>query len=221
MTSKRENLYENFIRKKRDYIYPEKTRLYRHRILPGFRGGQYTPSNCVYLSLEDHAQAHRLRWKCVGEVQDLIAYLFLTGKTKSAIRVRHWFLKKNQRSAFYNPEIQRKNRQKATKKRKKEGFYGTTKQQVRGKKGALVNKLQGTGGFDPKNLKKARQVQRVKQLNFYDPAFQRRLSLQRWGFEGLFPSPRGELRTSLSETFIEYYCLYSIQKKRKHKTLMT
>jgi len=86
------NLYLNFIEsaKTKKYVHyfsfteNKEEKLERHRILPGFRGGTYDPKNIVWLSRSDHATAHKLRWKTERDIQDLIAWLYMTNKPKTA-----------------------------------------------------------------------------------------------------------------------------------------
>jgi hypothetical protein len=45
-------------------------------------GGTYTPENVVLLTVEQHAEAHRLLWEEHGHWQDKCAWLMLSGQTK-------------------------------------------------------------------------------------------------------------------------------------------
>jgi hypothetical protein len=53
--------------------------LYRHRIKPGHQGGEYTDSNCTYLTLREHIIAHFLLWKINGHLGDYRAYKCMSG----------------------------------------------------------------------------------------------------------------------------------------------
>ncbi len=53
---------------------------HRHRIIPGYQGGQYIPENITYLSRQEHRLVHRLRWKIYGNPADMYAYKILEGK---------------------------------------------------------------------------------------------------------------------------------------------
>ncbi|GIL88804.1 hypothetical protein Vretimale_16983, partial [Volvox reticuliferus] len=92
---------------------------------------------------------------------------------------------------------------------------------------------QGTGGFDPKNLEKANEVQKLnpskylpqkqknlakglltqkeKGINVYSSIDQRRKSLQYRGIclNGVLYSLDTEQRTYISETTLDYYLLYA------------
>ena len=53
--------------------------LHKHRIIPGHMGGTYDPENVVLLTIEEHAEAHRLLYEEHGRWQDRIAWLALSG----------------------------------------------------------------------------------------------------------------------------------------------
>jgi len=158
--------YEKFIQILREKKYPENTKLEKHRIVPGHQGGSYAPKNVILVSHQDHAEAHRVRWETFQNKADLIAFLFLSGQVEQATKIRHEYLQTQAKSAWYNRQIQSLNGRKAqvTHCKQKTGFYDTTRQQQRGKKGAAKNRLQKTGAFDPKNLEKARLVQKQKKI---------------------------------------------------------
>lgn len=52
---------------------------HRHHIIPKHAGGSDDPSNLVELTIEEHAEAHRLLYEQYGRHQDLTAYLGLSG----------------------------------------------------------------------------------------------------------------------------------------------
>lgn len=51
-------------------------------------GGSDDPSNLVELTIEEHAEAHRVLYEQYGKVQDKIAWLMLSGKTAEAEKLR-------------------------------------------------------------------------------------------------------------------------------------
>jgi hypothetical protein len=53
--------------------------LHKHHILPKHMGGSDDPSNLVELSLEEHAEAHRILFEKYGLWQDEIAWKGLSG----------------------------------------------------------------------------------------------------------------------------------------------
>lgn len=61
---------------------------HKHHIIPRHMGGSDEPSNIVELSIEEHAEAHRLLYEQYGKLQDKIAWLMLSGKTTEAENLR-------------------------------------------------------------------------------------------------------------------------------------
>jgi hypothetical protein len=55
-----------------------------HHIIPRHAGGTDDPSNLVRLTVEEHADAHRLLWEQHGRLQDKLAWLGLSGLTDEA-----------------------------------------------------------------------------------------------------------------------------------------
>lgn len=70
-------------------------KLYQHHIVPRHVGGTDDPSNLVYLTLEEHAEAHHKLYEEHGRKQDYIAWKALTGQitheeaTIEAIKARN------------------------------------------------------------------------------------------------------------------------------------
>lgn len=52
-----------------------------HHIIPRHAGGSDDPSNLIKLTIEEHAEAHRLLWEKHGRLQDKMAWLGLSGLT--------------------------------------------------------------------------------------------------------------------------------------------
>lgn len=48
-----------------------------HHIIPRHMGGDDTPANLIELTIEEHAEAHRVLYEQYGKVEDKIAYLGL------------------------------------------------------------------------------------------------------------------------------------------------
>lgn len=51
---------------------------HRHHIIPRHAGGTDDPSNLVYLTIEEHALAHKVLYEQYGREQDRIAWLALS-----------------------------------------------------------------------------------------------------------------------------------------------
>ena len=240
------NIYEDFISYLKEKEVSLTGYIEKHRIVPGHSGGKYEDKNIVLVSFLDHCLAHFYRYLAYGSPIDLYAYHKMIGDTEEArisrsksggeaarniivgcfkdYKCREETLIKPQRSAYYNKEIQSSNGKKRKNQLINEGFFSSEKQKVRGKKGSEVNRINVTGGFDPKNLEKAREKQKELCTGVYDKSFQKTMSLRRWGvvIDGNRTYFDGELRTSLSETFVEYHIYYSTSNKYKnsptHKT---
>ena len=56
-----------------------RTILHKHHIIPKHAGGTDDPSNLIYLTVEDHAEAHRSLFEHHGRWQDKLAWLALSG----------------------------------------------------------------------------------------------------------------------------------------------
>ena len=50
---------------------------HKHHIVPKHMGGTDDPSNLVYLTVEEHAEAHRKLWETHGKIEDKVAYMGL------------------------------------------------------------------------------------------------------------------------------------------------
>lgn len=53
---------------------------HRHHIIPRHAGGTDDPSNIVYLTIEEHAEAHRILFEQHGRWQDELAWKGLSGQ---------------------------------------------------------------------------------------------------------------------------------------------
>jgi hypothetical protein len=56
---------------------------HKHHIVPKHMGGSDDPSNLVVLSVEEHAEAHRLLWEKDGLKEDYLAWKALSGQLKN------------------------------------------------------------------------------------------------------------------------------------------
>lgn len=59
-----------------------------HHIVPRHAGGTDDPSNLVRLTVEEHAEAHRILYEEHGRIEDKLAWKFLSGKTSEAEELR-------------------------------------------------------------------------------------------------------------------------------------
>lgn len=56
-----------------------RTLFHKHHIIPRHAGGTDDPSNLIYLTVEEHAEAHRLLFEQYGRWQDELAWKALSG----------------------------------------------------------------------------------------------------------------------------------------------
>ena len=59
-----------------------------HHIIPKHIGGSDHPSNLIYLSIEDHAEAHRVLYETYGRWQDKAAWLSLSKQITHAEAIK-------------------------------------------------------------------------------------------------------------------------------------
>ncbi len=61
---------------------------HKHHIVPKHAGGSNDPSNIVSLTVQEHAEAHRLLWEKHGLTADFVAWKMLSGKNDEAEQAR-------------------------------------------------------------------------------------------------------------------------------------
>lgn len=65
--------------------------LHKHHIIPKHAGGTDEPSNLIYLTIEEHAKAHKQLWEEYGRWQDYLAWKGLSGNIgKDEINYIKW-----------------------------------------------------------------------------------------------------------------------------------
>jgi len=67
---------------------------HKHHIIPRHMGGTDDPSNIILLSVEEHANAHKLLWEKHSKTEDFMAWKMLSGKTEEAEEARIVLVKK-------------------------------------------------------------------------------------------------------------------------------
>lgn len=83
------DIYNDFIKSKKETGFESLTSLESHHILPRFQGGGDEMSNRILLTPEEHTLAHFLRYLQYGEQQDAVAVLFRCGYDKQARLLNH------------------------------------------------------------------------------------------------------------------------------------
>lgn len=61
---------------------------HKHHIIPKHSGGSNDSSNIVELSIEEHANAHRILFEKYGKKEDFVAWKMLSGKTDECEKQR-------------------------------------------------------------------------------------------------------------------------------------
>lgn len=100
---------ENFTKGKRDRNLRDKIDIsnpnsHIHHIIPIHMGGTNDPENLIELTIEQHAEAHRLLYKKYGYVEDLVAWNCLSGKTEYLEMYRKELAESGYRAFLNNPE---------------------------------------------------------------------------------------------------------------------
>lgn len=82
----------------------------------------------MYLTISDHAEAHRELWERNGRLEDKIAWLMLSGKTEEGEIVRRELCRELARKNLWTPEACA--RRSEAKKGKPNGCLGTTRSEA-------------------------------------------------------------------------------------------
>jgi hypothetical protein len=194
------NKYCQFIKhlkKKEAALTGRNIKMQTHRIVPGHSKGSYTPENSVKCTLNDHIQAHKIRWEVYGEIGDLFAVNMMTGRIKaggdSVVPVlgayaTHEVCRRNKRG-FWDPEQQKKNALKGNtpEVRKKKGEGGA--------RGNQVIREKGVGAYAPGQAARNGRASGLKRRGFLIPNLGK-------------IKKSDEDRLSLSETFFDYYVAF-------------
>jgi hypothetical protein len=64
--------------------------LHKHHIVPRYAGGTNKPENITLLTVEEHAEAHRLLWEKNGDRRDYLAWGMLSKRIGKEELVREW-----------------------------------------------------------------------------------------------------------------------------------
>lgn len=198
---------------------------HKHRIKPGYEGGEYKEGNVVVLSVTQHAMWHFAEWQRKNNLEDFVAYKMLSGQCgqEEVIRARLSLAGKAGGKSLIRDESYRQKMSKAN----------TGKTRAPEQKQQMSERLLGhkrwTEEAKEKNRQsnlgqrrsaKAREAMRNADRDLTDVGAHLRLIpnstrrsnarkgvLKNHGWNGTY-SETAEYRTALSETFVEYYAKY-------------
>ena len=124
---------------------------HKHHIIPKHIGGTNAPSNLIELSIEDHAEAHRILYEKHGRWQDRVAWLSLSGIMKDEERI--YKILKNSNPGGYKHTEEAK--QKLSKMRLGESnpMYGKPAPNRGQKRPGVGGRKKGTGWSDEERKK--------------------------------------------------------------------
>lgn len=77
---------------------------HKHHIIPRHAGGTDDPSNLIELTIEEHAEAHRLLYEQYGEEKDRIAWLGLSGQIDKEEILEQLYIENGKRQGKRNVE---------------------------------------------------------------------------------------------------------------------
>ena len=169
---------------------------HKHRIKPGYEGGEYVEGNVVVLSPTQHAMWHFAEWQRKQNTEDFIAWRAITGLISSDEAAIEAMKLGGQAGARWNkdPANKEKKRQLSLGKR----ASAETRQKMRE---SHKTRPDSVGDY----LRKVSPEQRRRNG--------RKGLLNRWGWHSLFPQDV-EYRTALSETFVLYATYFGLPDSR-------
>lgn len=168
--------------------------IHKHRIVPGYEGGQYVERNVVFLTLTQHVMWHFAEWTRKQNIQDWVAYKMLSGQVGREEGIET-LVREGARKAGRYTRTQ-ETRDLIKKIRTGTRASAQTRSKMRESAKAAGREAQA-------------QVLRNLANSPHKPKAGRKAMLSRWGYKGFFTEER-EYRTSLSETFINYYTEYGL-----------
>ena len=95
---------------------------HKHHIVPRHMGGSDDPSNLIELTVEQHAEAHRMLYEEHGHWQDKVAWQGLAGLIgHDEIMQEMWDARKGEGNTFYGKQHSEETRRKISENRKGKG----------------------------------------------------------------------------------------------------
>ena len=155
---------------------------HKHRIKPGYEGGKYKEGNVVLLSPTQHAMWHFAEWQRKGNWEDKLAWLHLSRQ-------------------IHHDEAQKIAILEGSK------IGGREVQKVLKDRGRTIYSPGWQSKVATQQVKEGRHPFQRENTTWNRTHSARLANLNRWGWKGLY-TPQKEYRTSLSETFTDYYVLF-------------
>jgi hypothetical protein len=170
--------------------------IHKHRIKPGYEGGEYIEGNVVELTVTQHAMWHFAEWQRKGNWEDELAWRLLSGQIGKEDGIKLLLSEAGKKGGKKTGELMKTPE---ARQRVRQQMLGT---RLSAETRAKMRKSAARAG---------RQAQAKVLVDLanspHKPIAGRRGMLVRWGWHGLFPSDR-EFRIALSETFVDYYSKY-------------
>jgi len=187
---------------------------HKHHIIPKHVGGTDEQSNLVELSIEDHANAHKILYETHGRWQDRVAWLSLSGIMKDEERI--YEILKNSNPGGYKHTEETKQKLSEMRLGEKNPMYGKTAHNYGKKRPGVGGRKKGTGWSD-----KERKTQELVRATpgYYeftkDPARNKKISDSKKGTIG---NAKGKTwyNNGTTETYKDY-CPEGFMKGRLHR----
>lgn len=124
---------------------------HKHHIIPKHAGGTDDPSNLVELTIDEHAEAHRILFEKHGRWQDRVAWLSLAGIMKDQERIYEILKNSNPGGHKHTEEIKKK----LSEMRKGENnpMFGKPAPNRGSKRPGIGGRKKGTGWSDSERQK--------------------------------------------------------------------
>ncbi len=116
---------------------------HKHHIIPRHAGGTDDPSNLIELSIEDHAEAHKVLYEEYGRWQDKLAWKALSGWLGKEEIIKEKISNKGERNGMYgkvSPMRGKKHTAEAKKKMSEAADHCGDKNSMYGKKHSIETK---------------------------------------------------------------------------------
>jgi hypothetical protein len=124
---------------------------HKHHIIPKHAGGTDDKSNLIELTIEEHAEAHRILYEQYGRWQDRVAWLSLAGIMKDQERI--YEILKNSNPGGYKLSAETKEKLSSMRKGEKNPMFGKIAPNRGVKRPGVGGRKKGTTWSDEERLK--------------------------------------------------------------------